>query len=100
MSVSTREVGSPLAGRLLSRAILATSHRLGREIGIAVQRATQVQIYRRLRAYGFDLVQAAEIVGTSYVTIWRLDRAFTARGVAGLLPKTGRCGRKRKGVAK
>jgi hypothetical protein len=48
--------------------------------------------FERLKKY-HPSAKAAQIIGASLTTLWRWKKAFTARGLAGLMPKTARCGR-------
>jgi hypothetical protein len=64
-----------------------------RRMAIARQRRETIKRHTRLKKY-HSSAKSAQIVGASLVSIWRWKKAFAARGLAGLLPKTARCGRK------
>ena len=64
-----------------------------KRLAIARERAkSMLRRFERLKKYHRS-AKAAQIIGTSLVSLWRWKKAFAARGLAGLLPATARCGR-------
>ncbi len=63
-----------------------------RRKAIAQERRTMLRRFERLKKYHCP-VKAAQIIGTSLTSIWRWKKSFMARGLAGLMPATAKCGR-------
>lgn len=63
-----------------------------RRQAIARQRLQTLENYSRLKKL-HPTAEAARLAGSSMPTIWRWQKQFIARGLAGLLPRTARCGR-------
>lgn len=63
-----------------------------KRLAIARERKSMLRRFDRLKKYHHS-AKAAQIVGASLVSLWRWKKAFAARGLAGLLPATARCGR-------
>lgn len=64
-----------------------------KRLAIARSRKSMLDRHERLKKY-HSSTKAAQTIGTSLVSLWRWKKAFAARGLAGLMPKTARCGRK------
>ncbi len=64
-----------------------------RRLAIAQRRTETLKHFSKLRKR-HDALKAAQMVGSSVPTIWRWQKQFKARGVAGLMPRTARCGRR------
>jgi hypothetical protein len=86
LTVAARAVRQPdpVGGRLFISA--------ERRKVIAQERRKMLRRFERLKKYHRS-AKAAQIIGVSLTSLWRFKKSFGVRGLAGLLPKTARCGR-------